>query len=52
MLVTSSDSKYQLSAMCYWNKVRMVCCQVMKSEQWIRTWMKLTVITVSESTSI
>ena len=49
MLVPSSDSK---SVIYYWNKIRMVHCQVMKSMQWIRTWMKLTVITVSESTSI
>ena len=31
MLVPSSDSKYLLTVMYYWNKVRMVCCQVMKS---------------------
>ena len=27
------DSKYLLSVMCYWNKVRMVGCQVMKRAQ-------------------
>ena len=31
MLVPSSDSRYLMSVMCYWNKVRMVRCQVMKS---------------------
>ena len=46
MLVPSSDSKYLLSVMHYWNKVRMFCCQVMKSAQWIRAQMKLTVTAV------
>ena len=35
--ISSSDSKYLLSVMCYWNKVRMVCCQVMKSAMNTRT---------------
>ena len=42
MLVPSSDSKYPLSVMYYWNKVRMVRCKVMKSVQCICTQMKLT----------
>ena len=33
MLVSSSDNKYLLSVINYWNKVRMVHCQVMKSAQ-------------------
>ena len=33
MLVPSSVSKDLLSVMYYWNKVRMVCCQVMKGMQ-------------------
>ena len=37
MLVPSSDSKDLLSLMCYWNKVRMACCQVMKSAMNTRT---------------
>ena len=51
MLVPSRDSKYLLSVMYYWNKVRIVCYQVMKSVQLIRARMKLTVIAVSESTA-
>ena len=51
MLVSSSDSRDLLSVMYYLNKVRMVYCQVMKSAQWIRTWMKLTVMAVSKSSS-
>ena len=38
--------------MYYWNKFRMVCCQIMKSMQWIRAWMKLIAIAVGKSTSI
>ena len=38
--------------MYYWNKVRMVCCQVMKHAQIIHARMKLTVIALSKSTSI
>ena len=49
MLVSSSDTKDLLSHMYYW---RVAYCQVMKSAQWIRAWMKLTVIAVSENTSI
>ena len=52
MLVTSSDSKGLLSVMYYWNEVRMVHCQVMKSAQWILAQMKLTVRAMSKSTSI
>ena len=31
MLVPSSDSKYLMSTIYYWNKIRVVHCQVMKS---------------------
>ena len=58
MLVPSSDSKYLLSVMYHWNKIRMVWnkvrmlhCQVTKSVQWICARIKLTGVAVSESTS-
>ena len=51
-LVSGSDSKDLLSGKYYWTKVRMACCQVMKSTQWISTPKKLTMIAVSKTTSI
>ena len=52
MLLSGSDTKDLLNVMYHWNKVRMAHCQVIKSVQWIRAWMKLTVIAVGESTFI